>query len=77
MRHVNLRNAYTHRNAKCDSSKLPQGEQLLWHTEGVLLLGYAAILYHLGFSQHEIKAVFDESHFQWFKICRVKELNAQ
>lgn len=72
--HLLLRNAYTHRSDECESAKLLKNSELFWHMQAVLFLSYGTVLMYLNYTPEELVEVFKKTHFEWYKIARIREL---
>lgn len=62
-RHIALRNDVTHRNPSTASI---DGDDLYYHTNGVMLLCHAAVMLKLGICPDEIDDLMEKSMFRWY-----------
>ena len=63
--HVQMRNNIVHRNPESMSI---DHSQLFYHTQGVVILCYAAVMRKLGFNSSEVPKLFEDSKFRSFLI---------
>ena len=75
--HLVTRNYYTHRSSDRSSKIKPyEGENLYWHTEGLILLCYSIVANMLGFPQAEVIDLIGKSRLKDHSIRCAKELYA-